>query len=226
MMGADKVALVLFAKEPRLGENKTRLAELIGKGSALQLYRAMAEDVWSTMKSVGSPCVLSSNTESPWLPEPDHVIKQPDGNFGKRINVVFEQLHELGYEGVVALGADTPHLRKQMIEMAVYNLSIGIELATCPSDDGGLVILAMSLPSKVDLEAMPFETDKLDEALTEAGKSIKSSRILPGSYDIDNFNDIVRLFKEDTETRFVCKRTYNVLRQNYSLIFPDLSPPG
>ncbi len=224
MMDAEKVAIVLFAKEPKYGENKTRLAQKTGKENALQLYTAMANDVWSTMKSVGHPCVLSSDTKIPWLPDPDQIIEQPEGNFGRRIKIVFEKLHELGYEGVVALGADTPHLRKQMIEMAVYNLSIGIELATCPSDDGGLVMLAMSLPPKVDLEPMPFETDKLDEAFTEAGKSIKSSRVLPESYDIDDFDDIVRLFNEGTETRFVCKRTYEVLRQNYNLIFPDKSP--
>jgi glycosyltransferase A (GT-A) superfamily protein (DUF2064 family) len=207
MTDKPSIAIVLFARKPEPGKVKSRLAATIGPDAACEIYSAMANDIWRTMQSTGLPCILSSNTEDEWLPKPYKIILQPNGSFGEIIRSVLGTVNEIGFDAVIALGADTPHLSPSIIQQAIDELTAGTELITSPSDDGGLVLLGVALPSPVDFSTMPFESASLDQAMVVEGRELKFKRLLPGSYDIDTIDDVKRLLNEGEPIRAICPDT-------------------
>jgi len=135
------------------------------------------------------------------------IIQQPEGNFGRRIKLVLEEIYKDGFDSVIALGADTPHLDPEIIDKAISNLNDSADLVTCPSDDGGLVLLGLALPPKIDLELMPFETENLAHTFNDAGKDLDHIILEPGSYDIDEIKDLDRLMGESERVKGLAERT-------------------
>ncbi len=104
--------ICVFAKPPRAGEAKTRLAPAVGLEGAAALARAFLGDVWAGVRRLpwARPVLASAG---PWpeglLPAPVEVWPQGEGDLGARM----ERELRRGLEAapwVMALGGDSAGL--------------------------------------------------------------------------------------------------------------------
>ena len=208
----QNTAIILFALKPSRGKVKTRLAKDLGDDFALKIYKAMCNDIWNTIQSLNVPSILATDTSDAWLPDPTHLLVQPEGNFGCRMESILHWTAELGYRSAIALSPDTPHLTQSIIRTAMEILDSGnVDIVASPSDDGGLVLSGYKLPLTVEIQEFPFETDQLSKAVSDLSNEFNVEIIEPGSYDIDTVEDVRRLLVESENLKDICPETLSVV---------------
>lgn len=139
---SDGRHLVVFAREPRLGQVKSRLARDIGAVAALRFYRLsldaalreLAAGPWTCWLSVTPraachrPSRLFGSAVREW-----QVIDQGDGSLGDRMARAFR---ELPPGAAVIVGSDIPDVRRYHISEAFAVLG-NSDTVFGPATDGG-----------------------------------------------------------------------------------------
>lgn len=140
--------LAIFARAPRAGEVKTRLAQHAGNEEALYLYIALLQD---TLAAAQRAAQLVSDAETAcevvlfYTPADafeanlgaadSHSLsvlwrgaryEQSEGDIGQRMLQCLNGLLEQGSEQVVLIGSDTPDLDPEVIARAFEKLSAAI----------------------------------------------------------------------------------------------------
>jgi len=128
--------LVIFARAPRYGRVKTRLAKDIGKQPALRFYQRNLEQLIHRMRQ--GPWQLHIAVASPQditHPVFQHlsVMAQPQGNLGTRMRYV---LHHFRSGRCVIIGSDIPDITRGHVNTA-FNALAKNDLVIGPSEDGG-----------------------------------------------------------------------------------------
>lgn len=149
--------LTVFAKAPRMGAAKTRLAADIGPAQAMRRYRAMTARI---LRQVRDP------RWETWLAVPDHDldarvpewpetlprIGQGGGDLGAR------QARMLERPNSVVIGTDTPDVTARDIARAFASLKRH-EAAVGPAEDGGYWLLGLRRPARRDLfDGVPWSS--------------------------------------------------------------------
>lgn len=140
--------LVIFAKAPRLGAVKTRLAAGIGATAALAFYRdtlftvvaRVSAGPWRTILAVTPDDALDD--DALW---PVGLLRasQGDGDLGARM---MRFLHRAAPAAPVAIiGSDIPDIARSHID-AAFSALASHDLALGPSDDGGYWLIGASHP--------------------------------------------------------------------------------
>lgn len=136
--------LVIFAKEPRIGRVKTRLARDIGKVEAWRFYRKMVHEVPKSLTAKGPWKTWLSHSPDALKPEllntrVDQYMKQGDGDLGQRM---WHPAFTLPSGPFVVVGTDVPgiraaHIRKAFKLLGHYDAVFG------PADDGGFWLVGL-----------------------------------------------------------------------------------
>ncbi len=179
MTGAAAGArVVLFAKAPRLGQVKTRLAAEIGAEAALDFYRdclarAFAElggcrDDWRLVIAI----TPDSAVADPFWPPGVELCPQGPGDLGTRMARFLAEAHP---EAPVAIvGSDIPdltaaHVRRAVRMLADHDLVIG------PSPDGGFWLIgARRSPPPALFEGVRWSTP---EALSDTLRTASTASV-------------------------------------------------
>jgi hypothetical protein len=135
--------VVVFARAPRLGAVKTRLARDIGALAALRFYEAMAKRTILTLAArrdwtlwlVVSPDDFARTARRGWrwLPRRARVVAQGRGDLGQRMAAAFARLPP---GPAVLVGSDIPGLTAAAISRAFEALGAR-EAVFGPATDGG-----------------------------------------------------------------------------------------
>jgi uncharacterized protein len=189
-------ALVVMARYPRIGEVKTRLARDIGGERAYRLYRAFLQDldtrfagrrrtlVWAFHPPDADFAVLSSAGA--------RCLPQRGETLGARMLNCFRTLCAEGFERVIMIGADVPHVRDEWLDEADTELGVA-DVAIGPTDDGGYYLVAMRQPHDIFTD-VPMSTDRvLVETLRKAAAARLRVHLLPRSFDVDDGRDLMQL---------------------------------
>ncbi|MGH9318144.1 MAG: TIGR04282 family arsenosugar biosynthesis glycosyltransferase [Thermoanaerobaculia bacterium] len=202
--------LVLFARAPRAGEVKTRLAPLLTEQGAARLYRAFLEDAARAYVEPGAwDAVLAADPDAadpvfvelfgaPWRRE-----SQASGDLGVRLASAFEREFSRGAPRVLAVGSDHPALPRRLLEEAFGLLARGCQAAVIPAEDGGYcaIGLAPGAGFREIFRDIPWSSSSVLDLTLER---IRSARLhlalLPAVYDVDRPEDIGRL-RRDLATR-------------------------
>ena len=132
--------LVIFARAPRLGTVKRRLARVVGAVEATRFYRhllarqlrLLARDRRWTVWLFVTPD--TSRTDTVWRPVPKARVRgQGQGDLGRRMRRPFAILPP---GPVVLVGSDIPALRPDHVERAFRRLG-ACDLVFGPATDGG-----------------------------------------------------------------------------------------
>ena len=111
---AGRAALLVFARAPRPGNVKTRLARTIGDEAAAELYRRMGRRIVAS--AAGAPARMVVCYDPPdaepeirrWLrPSPRRYMPQGEGDLGDRMSRMFDHAFA-DADRVVAIGTDAP----------------------------------------------------------------------------------------------------------------------
>lgn len=189
-------ACLVFAKPPRPGSVKTRLAARIGDERAAELAQAMLKDTWGLVSAIDELHPVLATPE----PNADHglpgveVWNQGDGDLGARVERML--LRGVGAHGrAFAIGADAPN-----IPPAVYRQALATpreDAVLGRSTDGGFYLLGLSRCEPGLLADLPWS--KPDTAAATAGRLRTRGYAvhdLPLGFDIDELADVRRFVKE------------------------------
>jgi uncharacterized protein len=142
-----KPTLLIFAKAPRMGISKTRLAAGIGTARAWRVKRALdaytcrtaRNPAWTTKLAVAPDRDLKTRFNSAW---PDDLprVSQGQGDLGKRMAKAM-QANSKG--SVCIIGSDLPDLHTSDIAKAFKTLN-RCDVVFGPATDGGFWLIGMS----------------------------------------------------------------------------------
>lgn len=188
-------AVILFARDPVLGQVKTRLSSSFDDETILKLYICFVEDSLEKIRQVGNAdCFVGvspenhsgffNGTESSGM----SLFVQQGKDLGDKMRQAFVDRFAEGYKKVVIIGSDSPSLPVSYIEKALASEK---DLVLGPSTDGGYYLIAMAGRVSEVFGGVAWGTEKvLDETLKNINEANVSLELLPVWYDVDFPEDL------------------------------------
>lgn len=176
-MSHQHTCILLFARTP---ESEIQYKVLADKQKQnLQIQRQLFIQTKAIVQSVDKPYFIITE-------------KQQTGNsFGQRFSNAIESLFKKGFDNVIALGADCPHINRNILQRAIQNIG-NKESTLGPTKDGGLYLLSISKHQfdRLKFASIPWESSLVYKAYCAYLQSLNSSiRVLNTLSDIDNADD-------------------------------------
>jgi rSAM/selenodomain-associated transferase 1 len=199
--------VLLFARWPRIGRVKTRLARRLGEEGALELHRAMLEDtrerldrlrqagraetrlLWADGPPAGEELRARLSTRS------DEGL-QEGADLGGRLNRAIGDGLGKGHPSVLVLGSDSPTLPEKRLHEALASLEEA-DLVFGPCPDGGYYLVGARRPVPEVFRDIPWGGGEvLARSLEAARKAGASTRLLGEHADVDRPADLIALRAE------------------------------
>jgi rSAM/selenodomain-associated transferase 1 len=152
--------LLIFAKNPRLGEVKSRLASSMGNEKALLAYEALLDDLARSLEKLSHVTVFhTSLDDAPELkrlfPSLWKFYPQEGHDLGMRMANAFKLAFAAGAGKSVLIGSDCPYLEPGDIQAAFENLDAH-DLVLGPARDGGYWLIGLKTSRPELFAAMPW----------------------------------------------------------------------
>lgn len=212
-----KKALIIFTKEPVLGKVKTRLATSIGEREALKIYTLLLGQLLNIQIQNDVFIAVEPYTKEYEKHFGKHKIFLQEGkNIGQKMSNAFLHLFEKGYEQVVLVGADIPHLDKEIIKEAFESLET-YDAVLNPTKDKGYYLIGFN---KKSFQKEAFLIDFSHDVYEQTVQALQPLHVKQGKelFDIDEIEDL-RTFVHST-----CKETKLLLHVKSLLTsFPKIS---
>ena len=191
--------LGIFAKQPRLGRVKTRLAAAIGQQAALRLYEAFLNDFLPRLDPLPvQPVVAYTPAEAQdyfrnVVPKRFQLVEQTGGDLGQRMSQFMDRHFDQGANQVVLVGSDTPDLPTQRIMQALDELDRR-DVVLGPCDDGGYYLIGTSRPLPEIFQGIDWSTGAVFvQTVRRIGELALRLTVLEPWADIDRLDDLVKL---------------------------------
>ncbi len=195
-------ALAVFARYPRLGAVKTRLAHFLSKAGCLQLHCSL---LWDTVERTSALAVdrylFLADCSTDELcelkrkePLPAWKLRLQQGrDLGERLLNAHQHLCG-SHRNVAFLGSDSPTVPLGWIERAFRRLS-RVSVVIGPTTDGGYYLLGLSEPRPQLFEGIDWGTERV---LQQTRQKVPPDdlELLEAWYDIDVPEDLTRLREE------------------------------
>ncbi|MCB9667885.1 MAG: DUF2064 domain-containing protein [Alphaproteobacteria bacterium] len=185
------VSVFVFAKPPRPGVSKTRLAAGVGEEAAARLAAAFLVDTVRAVVANGYRATIATTEVDADFGVDVPRVPQGGGTLGDRLErVLAAGLRDA--EVVVALGADSPGMPAAALEAAVRAARSG-GVGLVPAEDGGFTALATSVVPPGVFDDLPWSSPDTLEA-TQASLVARGLFVHLGEpwFDIDHPEDLER----------------------------------
>ncbi len=193
--------IAVFAREPRLGQVKSRLASELGAEEALAIYRAMLARVGSLLESGNLPdwdlWVTSKTSHEDFVSicNKKNIYLQEGKDLGAKMAQAFQQtLQDTRVRHLVLIGTDCPALTEAYLEQAFAALESGVDVVLGPAEDGGYVLIGMGRALSEVFEDIPWGTA---EVLMRTVQALETRglryALLETLWDVDRPEDLARL---------------------------------
>lgn len=191
--------LIIFAKEPRPGQVKTRLSPPLSPEEAAQLYHSFLLDILEEMARV--PEVRLALAFSPLgaqvffrglAPPGADLFPQEGADLGERMARACARGFAAGFGPVLLRGSDVPDLSAGVVSEAKEVLTTGqaqVVLGPCP--DGGYYLVGLSEPQPPLFQGLAWSGSAvLTDTLRLARQLDLRVHLLPRWPDIDTYADL------------------------------------
>jgi len=209
-------ALVIMARYPEEGAVKTRLALDLGPSWTLRLYRAFIDDLAGKFGCLQRPliwCYLPKSSPFPQLFSQRYSCRPQSGtSLQQRMLRIFEDLFGEGFQRVVVIGADVPHIPVEAVEDAFALLS-ATDVVLRPSCDGGYHLIGLRAAGDLFSRISMGTNRVLRETVERAASMGLSVHCLAPSFDVNTIEDVKRLIRFLAETDDPLPRTREVLAE-------------
>jgi len=212
-------ALILFLKAPIAGQVKTRLQPELTPDEALNLYKAMVEDLLERLRKGYNfeliLCFTPAHAEESlrdWLGDGFQYLAQTDEDLGQRLHNAFRWAFSQNFSRAVAIGSDIPRLRLSDIEKAFSQLKEN-EVVVGPCLDGGYYLIGLDKPRPSLFSGIDWSTNRVFsqtmEKIREEALTFSQLDPLP---DVDTYRDVLDLwqFLCETDTDLTGKHTRTI----------------
>ncbi len=188
-----KPALIVFVRNPVIGQVKTRIAKELGNETALEVYKKLLLHTRSILQPLSIDVFVYYadfiNEDDLWNGAPFIKRLQQGAHFGERMKDAFKSIFDKGYDRVVIVGSDCVDLSSELVNETINNLE-EINFVIGPSEDGGYYLLGSNLyyPALFDNKQWSTDTVCMD-TLRDIEKTDYSVYLLPVLSDVDNAED-------------------------------------
>lgn len=194
-----RTALVVMARYPEPGKVKTRLASVIGAVRACELYRAFLRDLDARFATGRRELVWAYTPATadfaPIVRPGSRCVAQSGANLAERMLRCFAELGATGFEPIIMIGADVPHVREEWFDEAEAALA-KCDVVLGPSEDGGYYLVAMRQPHDI-FTGVEMGAPRVFQQTMERIAALRLRvELLPRSFDIDEAEDLQRLRAE------------------------------
>ena len=197
--GGDDRTLLVFAKAPREGTVKTRLARDVGHERATRIYRRLGRRVVDQVRDGPYRTVVwydppdAEDEVRSWLgPEGLAFRAQEGDDLGARMAAAFRDGFRTASR-VCIIGTDTPSVDRSTVSRALAALD-GADAVLGPSSDGGYYLLALDRHRPELFHSVAWSTPQvLSTTLQRAEESGLRVRLLDERTDLDTAEDLEAL---------------------------------
>ena len=188
----SKKALIIFTRNPELGQCKTRLAKVLGDEAALNIYVYLLQQTAQVSEGVNADKYVfySEHIKNNdfWNPDIFRKKLQSGTDLGSRMENAFSELFNMGYQKVMIIGSDLLDLEQRQIDHAFEHLDLH-DIVIGPSKDGGYYLLGMKIMHSDIFRNKDWGTETvLSATLNDLQKS--HVKLLEELNDIDTFEDM------------------------------------
>jgi rSAM/selenodomain-associated transferase 1 len=187
--------LGLFAKQPRAGEVKTRLAAATSPAWAARVATAFLQDAVERLSRVNARRVLAHAPAQagPWfaglVQERFLLTPQEDGDLGQRMAAFIGGELAAGSRAVVLVGADSPNLPLSFIEQAFTGLE-RCDVVLGPATDGGYYLVGCAGRVPPIFNGISWSSPRvLADTVARLADTGDQLAVLPPWYDVDTIED-------------------------------------
>jgi uncharacterized protein len=196
-------ALIVFARAPKPGRVKTRLAPLLGEEGAARLHARLVERTLRTALASGFNTVdlyCSPGIDDPFFMKNQKrfgigLRSQGRGDLGERMYRAFRRALR-SHPCVVLIGSDCPVFRPADLRAAARALQAGADAVLSPAEDGGYALIGLRRVSRRLFDGISWSTP---EVLAQTRRRLRQLRWrwkeLRTVWDVDRPEDIARLKK-------------------------------
>ena len=193
----NKNLLIIFVKNPVLGQVKTRLANSIGEQAALEVYQELLAYTHELTKPLPfDKAVFYSSHIDPddqWETESFQKYCQVGEDLGERMQNAFETGFSQAYESICIIGSDCHQLTSDILLEAFMELK-RFPIVIGPSLDGGYYLLGLNHMVTPLFENKKWSTDSVfTDTMTDVQKLKLANKILPQLRDIDRVEDLITM---------------------------------
>ena len=189
MNSLHTTAILVFANSAK--------EELVTKSipKSEQLFEKLTKTTLSKAKKTGLPIFHLTEKE------------QIGSNFGERFTNAIAAVFDKGFDNIITIGNDTPHLKTQHLKNTVKQLKLGKTIIG-PSVDGGFYLLGLQ-KSNFDVskfKKLPWQRYSLYNQISRWLRSESSELVkLPVLQDVDNVKDLrsLLLFSKTLSTSLI-----------------------
>ncbi len=189
-------ALLVFAKAPRPGAVKTRLARNWGAEAAAEAYRRLGRSVMEQLADAPARTTVcfdppgAEDEMRGWLGGGPSFVPQGDGDLGARMDRMVRAAFAQGARAVAVVGTDAPTVDAETVGLALDALR-SADVVLGPSSDGGYYLIALKEPQPSLFEQMPWSTACVFSETTARCRAL-GLRVtcLPVETDIDSAADV------------------------------------
>ncbi len=201
--GGARARLLIFAKAPRAGTVKTRLARSVGASEAAAVYRRLGRMVVDNVASSAAESTIcydppdSLHEMRDWLGpvDPARCWPQGEGDLGARLERSIDRAFRSAAR-VVVVGADAPALDAAAVDRALTALD-SADLALGPTPDGGYYLIGLKEPRPELFRNVPWSTPAVFAATVAKARAM-GLRIayLEVESDVDTVADLTPAVRE------------------------------
>lgn len=191
---ATEGLLMVFVKNPKRGQVKTRLAKTVGDEKALQVYRVLLDHTITIARRINfDKAIFYSDyidETDMWRKEKFSQLVQEGNDLGERMYNAFEYAFSKKYKNVVIIGSDCLELNEHIITEA-FDILENNEVVIGPAKDGGYYLLGMRKLYKELFINKQWSTENvLLDTLLDISRLNISMKLLPTLSDIDEEKDL------------------------------------
>jgi rSAM/selenodomain-associated transferase 1 len=187
--------VIVFARAPRAGEVKTRIARHIGDAAAARLHERLLNVALATAAaSRCGPVELHASRRHAsfgrWrLP----VQVQRGADLGERMHRALRRALRR-HRRVILIGADCPALTPFDIRRAARWLHGGADIVLAPAEDGGYALIAARRITPRVFDDIAWGSERvLEQTIANAQRTRLKVRLLRTVWDVDRPEDLERL---------------------------------
>lgn len=186
--------LIIFIKNPVLGQVKTRLASNIGNEKALLVYQHLLQHTQNITQALSSDKHLFYSyfidEDDQWLPTNYYKHLQVNGNLGVKMKAAFRRLFSIRYKRLVIIGSDCYELQQHHIETAFLQLQ-QYDFVVGPAKDGGYYLLGMNTLALGIFDNIVWSSDAVfSQTIHNIEQLNKNYFLLPPLSDVDYVTDL------------------------------------
>jgi rSAM/selenodomain-associated transferase 1 len=199
-----QTAIILYAREPKPGFAKTRLAAAMGNPTAAEVYSCMLEHAIEELKKLppGISVTLSGATESDAVYLKSLALAfwtleiQSGNDIGERMKMSFHAALTSGHTRALLIGSDIPDMNEELLLRALTMLDTH-DVVMGPAFDGGYYLLGLKKLVPELFEDIPWSTELVFSASRKIlVREELSHAILPRRADVDDVEDLLRWVSE------------------------------